>query len=208
MRIRKYNKRTRKKIRKVAMVTILFIIGIAFVFSVKSMITPLFNDTYESKNEEALHQDFIKTLVPHAQELQDGYGILPSIIIGQAILESNWGESLLASEYNNLFGMKAYGDQPKVNLETKEFMNEEWITIQGDFRVYDSWSASLDDHTLLFVKGVDWNPALYEGVLTATNYREAAQALQDAGYATDPGYAEKIIQVIETYNLNQYDHAS
>ncbi len=49
------------------------------------------------------------------------------------------------------------------------------------------------------------NPALYEKVITATNYQEAAQALQDAGYATDPGYAQKIIQVIETYQLNQYD---
>ena len=42
---------------------------------------------------------------------------------------------------------------------------------------------------------------LYEKVITATNYREAAQALQDAGYATDPGYAQKIIQVIETYSI-------
>jgi len=42
-------------------------------------------------------------------------------------------------------------------------------------------------------------------VITATNYREAAQALQDAGYATDPSYAQKIIQVIETYHLDQYD---
>ena len=113
--------------------------------------------------------------------------------------------SSLASKYNNLFGIKAYGDQKKVTLETKEFVNEEWITIQGDFKVYDSWEQSMDDHTQLFVQGVDWNPALYEKVITATNYQEAAQALQEAGYATDPGYAQKIIQVIETYQLNQYD---
>lgn len=62
----------------------------------------------------------------------------------------------------------------------------------------------MDDHTQLFVQGVDWNPALYEKVITATNYQEAAQALQDAGYATDP-VMRKIIQVIETYQLNQYD---
>ena len=92
-----------------------------------------------------------------------------------------------------------------MGIKTKEFVNEEWITIQGDFKVYDSWEQSMDDHTQLFVQGVDWNPALYEKVITATNYQEAAQALQDAGYATDPGYAQKIIQVIETYQLNQYD---
>lgn len=93
----------------------------------------------------------------------------------------------------------------KVNLETKEYVNEVWITIQGDFRVYDNWEESMRDHTKLFVDGVDWDPNLYEKVLLAKNYKEAAQALQDAGYATDPTYADKIIHVIEEYNLNKYD---
>jgi flagellum-specific peptidoglycan hydrolase FlgJ len=66
----------------------------------------------------------------------------------------------------------------------------------------------MNDHTQLFVQGVDWNPALYERVLTAANYQEAAQALQDAGYATDPTYAQKIIHVIETYQLDKYDQRS
>ncbi len=185
------------------MVAGVVVILLAFVFSLKNLSSP-FTDN-QQENEAQSHQQFIERLVPHAQELQDGYGVLPSIILGQAILESNWGKSTLASKYNNLFGIKAYGDQKKVSLETKEFVNEEWITIQGDFKVYDSWEQSMDDHTQLFVQGVDWNPALYEKVITATNYQEAAQALQDAGYATDPGYAQKIIQVIETYQLNQYD---
>lgn len=93
-----------------------------------------------------------------------------------------------------------------MNLETKEYINEEWIVIQGDFRVYDTWEESMDDHTRLFVNGVTWNPRLYENVLLAKNYKEAAQALQDAGYATDPTYAEKVIHVIESYDLNKYDH--
>ncbi|NVD82795.1 glycoside hydrolase family 73 protein [Enterococcus faecium] len=186
-----------------AVVAGVVVILLAFVFSLKNLSSP-FTDN-QQENEAQSHQQFIERLVPHAQELQDGYGVLPSIILGQAILESNWGKSTLASKYNNLFGIKAYGDQKKVSLETKEFVNEEWITIQGDFKVYDSWEQSMDDHTQLFVQGVDWNPALYEKVITATNYQEAAQALQDAGYATDPGYAQKIIQVIETYQLNQYD---
>ena len=195
---KKWKKQKRKNIRWPAVVA-----GVAFVFSLKNLSSP-FTDN-QQENEAQSHQQFIERLVPHAQELQDGYGVLPSIILGQAILESNWGKSTLASKYNNLFGIKAYGDQKKVSLETKEFVNEEWITIQGDFKVYDSWEQSMDDHTQLFVQGVDWNPALYEKVITATNYQEAAQALQDAGYATDPGYAQKIIQVIETYQLNQYD---
>lgn len=200
---KKWKKQKRKNIRWPAVVAGVAVILLAFVFSLKNLSSP-FTDN-QQENEAQSHQQFIERLVPHAQELQDGYGVLPSIILGQAILESNWGKSTLASKYNNLFGIKAYGDQKKVSLETKEFVNEEWITIQGDFKVYDSWEQSMDDHTHLFVQGVDWNPALYEKVITATNYQEAAQALQDAGYATDPGYAQKIIQVIETYQLNQYD---
>lgn len=200
---KKWKKQKRKNIRWPAVVAGVVVILLAFVFSLKNLSSP-FTDN-QQENEAQSHQQFIERLVPHAQELQDGYGVLPSIILGQAILESNWGKSTLASKYNNLFGIKAYGDQKKVSLETKEFVNEEWITIQGDFKVYDSWEQSMDDHTQLFVQGVDWNPALYEKVITATNYQEAAQALQDAGYATDPGYAQKIIQVIETYRLNQYD---
>ncbi|HGF8028620.1 N-acetylmuramoyl-L-alanine amidase [Enterococcus faecium] len=200
---KKWKKQKRKNIRWPAVVAGVAVILLAFVFSLKNLSSP-FTDN-QQENEAQSHQQFIERLVPHAQELQDGYGVLPSIILGQAILESNWGKSTLARKYNNLFGIKAYGDQKKVSLETKEFVNEEWITIQGDFKVYDSWEQSMDDHTQLFVQGVDWNPALYEKVITATNYQEAAQALQDAGYATDPGYAQKIIQVIETYHLNQYD---
>lgn len=200
---KKWKKQKRKNIRWPAVVAGVAVILLAFVFSLKNLSSP-FTDN-QQENEAQSHQQFIERLVPHAQELQDGYGVLPSIILGQAILESNWGKSTLASKYNNLFGIKAYGDQKKVSLETKEFVNEEWITIQGDFKVYDSWEQSMDDHTQLFVQGVDWNPALYEKVITATNYQEAAQALQDAGYATDTGYAQKIIQVIETYQLNQYD---
>lgn len=200
---KKWKKQKRKNIRWPAVIAGVAVILLAFVFSLKNLSSP-FTDN-QQENEAQSHQKFIERLVPHAQELQDGYGVLPSIILGQAILESNWGKSTLASKYNNLFGIKAYGDQKKVSLETKEFVNEEWITIQGDFKVYDSWEQSMDDHTQLFVQGVDWNPALYEKVITATNYQEAAQALQDAGYATDPGYAQKIIQVIETYQLNQYD---
>lgn len=201
---KKWKKQKRNSLRLIAVIFGGILLMIAFVLSLRGLSAPLVGQE-QNNNEAQTYQQFIDRLAPHAKELQTGYGVLPSIILGQAILESNWGESTLASQYNNLFGIKAYGDQKKVNLETKEFVNEEWVTIQGDFRVYDSWEQSMDSHTQLFVNGVDWNPALYEKVITATNYREAAQALQDAGYATDPSYAQKIIQVIETYHLDQYD---
>ncbi|MBS5821772.1 MAG: glycoside hydrolase family 73 protein [Enterococcus gilvus] len=183
----------------------ILIIGVAFVFSLHSLSD--FGVEDSQKEENLSRQEFVEKLAPHAKELQQGYGVLPSIILGQAILESNWGQSQLASEYKNLFGIKASGNQPKISLETKEYMNEQWITIQGDFKVYSTWEESLDDHTMLFVNGTNWNPQLYAGVLTATDYKQAAQALQTAGYATDPDYANKIISVIETYNLDRYDRS-
>lgn len=185
----------------------LVIVGILFIFSVNILMAAVepFAAVEEKTDEETSQTEFVARIHPYASELQAAYGVLPSIIIGQAILESNWGQSTLADEYNNLFGIKAYGDERKVNLETKEYVNEEWVTIQGDFKVYDTWEESMNDHTKLFVEGVTWNPRLYEQVLLAKNYKEAARALQAAGYATDPQYAEKVIHVIETYELYQYD---
>lgn len=201
---------TRRKSQKnkvVVWVAGILILSIIYLFSIYS----LSDSEPDQKNSDSdinqlSQEQFIERIATYAQELQSAYGILPSVVIGQAILESNWGQSTLASEYNNLFGMKAYGNQLKINLETQEYINEEWITIQGDFKIYNSWEESMDDHTQLFLKGVDWNPRLYEHVLLAKNYKEAAQALQDAGYATDPTYAQKVIDVIESYDLAKYDN--
>lgn len=178
------------------------VILIAFGYSLYALTTST-EPVVEEKN--VVHSEFVQQLAPHAKELQEQYGILPSIILGQAILESNWGESSLASKYNNLFGIKASEGEKSVTLSTQEFVNEEWITIDGDFRVYNSWEESMNDHTLLFANGVSWNPDLYQSVLTASTYQEAAQALQDSGYATDPNYASKVISVIEENQLDQFD---
>ncbi len=200
----------RKKTSRTRFPTILaglLLIILAFVFSLRSLSEPTWSEdeTGAQADTELTKDEFIERLLPHAKELQEGYGVLPSIIISQAILESNWGQSQLAAEYNNLYGIKAYGNQEKVTMDTQEYVNEQWVTIAGDFRVYDSWEASMDDHTMLFVNGVDWSPEKYQGVLTASTYEEAADALQAAGYATDPDYATKVKSVIETYHLDQYD---
>lgn len=206
--MKKNTKRRTNPLRFPAILGGMLLIFIAFIFSLKSLFeTPsvLGVDTAQEEVVELSKDEFIQHLLPHAKTLQEGYGVLPSIIIGQAILESNWGISQLASEYNNLFGIKAFGHPEKVTLDTQEYVNGQWIVIQGDFRVYQNWEESMTDHTMLFVNGVDWSPEKYEKVLSATNYRDAAIALQEAGYATDPDYANKVIHVIETYQLNQYD---
>lgn len=206
MKIRKYQKRPARPFNFSKFLLGCLLVGLAF-FSTIFLLTRGETDEANAGPDPTIvsQEKFIETLVPHAQELQEAYGVLPSIIIGQAILESNWGQSQLASEYNNLFGIKAYGDGPSVHMETEEYVNETWITINGEFRAYSSWEESMDDHTQLFVNGVSWNQQLYHQVLLAQGYREAANALQEAGYATDPDYAAKIINMIENYDLDQYD---
>jgi flagellum-specific peptidoglycan hydrolase FlgJ len=90
-------------------------------------------------------------------------------------------------------------------LKTQEFYNGEWVTINGRFAVYEDVGASMRAHSLLLVNGTSWNPNQYARVLAATNYQQAAQALVQDGYATDPDYAKKIIRVVETYQLQRFD---
>lgn len=186
---------------------IIISIGIfVFMLSLKGLTGPNNEVTAPIEDPNLANEEFINQLVPVAKELHQAYGILPSIILGQAILESDWGRSELSAKYNNLFGIKSFSPHDdSVKLKTKEFKDGKWIEINANFKVYASWGDCMRDHTLLFVNGVDWDPYLYQGVLLASDYTTAANALQSAGYATDPNYASKIISVIEKNKLYQYD---
>lgn len=150
-------------------------------------------------------EQFIARIAPEAQNLQTEYGVRASISIAQAALESDWGRSELAAKYNNFFGVKASPGMPSVTLATKEYVNDEWVTINASFRTYQDWRASMDDHAYLLAHGTTDNAKRYAAVIYAADYKAAAQGLVSGGYATDPGYATKIVQMIETYHLNQYD---
>lgn len=92
-----------------------------------------------------------------------------------------------------------------MDLETKEFVNNEWVTIVDRFKVYKSWEDSLIKHAELIFYGTTWNAKQYQAVLEAKDYQSQARGLQSSGYATDPDYAEKLIAVIEEWQLTQYD---
>lgn len=146
-------------------------------------------------------ENFIKEMVPKTQEIQEDYNILPSIIMSQAILESNWGRSQLAQDENNYFGIK---DSQGAVYSTQEYFGD-WETRNEPFKVYDNFEESMEDHAKLLAYGTSWNPDIYQGVVQANDYQSAAFALQEAGYATDPSYSNKLIRIIETYDLYQYD---
>ena len=162
-----------------------------------------------NKNNEAQdqHQQFINQLMPEAQQLYATYHILPSITLAQAILESNWGTSTLATKYHNLFGVKGNPQNAKL-MTTKEYINGQWQTIKDYFRIYPSFQDAMKEHALLFINGTSWNKNQYRDVLQANNYQMAAEALLKDGYATDPTYPKKLIQIIQKYHLSQYDKSN
>jgi flagellum-specific peptidoglycan hydrolase FlgJ/murein DD-endopeptidase MepM/ murein hydrolase activator NlpD len=142
---------------------------------------------------------FINSIAPGAIETYQKYNILPSITIAQAILESGWGKKKIG---NNVFGIKA-GSNWKGKTQTavtQEYRNGNWVSETATFRDYDSIADSILDHAAL----VGTAPR-YEAVRNAKDYKEAAHALQQAGYATDPKYAQKLINIIEQNGLAEYD---
>lgn len=143
-------------------------------------------------------QEFIEKLRNHAIKGWRQYKILPSLTIAQAILETGWGKSSLG---NNLFGIKAdAGWTGKKQLATtNEHVGGKMITIQAWFRDYNSIYESLEDR----YKFLQANR--YSKVVGETNYRIACIEIQKAGYATDPQYPTKLIQLIEQYNLHNID---
>lgn len=160
------------------------------------------SDTIPMVNRKA----FVERLVPTAQKLYQDYGVLPSVALAQAMIESNFGTSELAANYYNLFGVKTSADDPQgIDFKTQEFVNDEWITIVDRFKVYQSWEDSLEQHANLIFHGTTWNAQQYQAVLEGKTYQEQAKGLQSSGYATDPDYADKVIAMIEEWQLTQYD---
>ena len=151
-------------------------------------------------------KDFIKKVAPVAQKVDKGTKLLPSITIAQACLESNYGQSDLAQKYNNLFGVKGTSKTTSAVMTTKEYTKGKWVTVKARFQIYDSYEASIRAHNRLFQEGTTWNKNQYKDVLNAKNYPEQAKALVTDGYATDPDYATKLTNLIEQFNLNQYDN--
>ncbi|RVU70536.1 MULTISPECIES: glycoside hydrolase family 73 protein [Lactobacillus] len=148
---------------------------------------------------------FIKKIGPIAQEVDKSFDLLPSITIAQACLESNYGQSDLSQKYNNLFGVKGTNPNTSAILSTKEYVKGKWITVKARFQIYDSYEASIRAHARLFQNGTSWNHHQYQHVLKAKDYRAQAKALVKDGYATDPNYADKLINLIEQFNLEKYD---
>jgi len=150
-----------------------------------------------------VQKDFIAKVGLMASADMRKSGVLASLTIAQAILESGWGTSTLAKNANSLFGIKADSRWngrvfSKSTLECYDGIN--YTSEVALFRAYDSWQQSVNDHSDFLRAG-----SRYKAVIGERNYRRACNAIHKAGYATSPDYARKLINLIETYGLTAYD---
>ncbi len=151
--------------------------------------------------------DFVSTLLPHAKIASHATGIPAQFMLAQAALESGWGKHEIRhaddSPSFNLFGIKAgpswTGDV--VETMTTEYINGVPQKSIEKFRAYDSYADSFRDYANLLRN----NPR-YAAVLDNQDSSNFARGLQQAGYATDPKYAEKLIRIMNSdslVNINQ-----
>ncbi|WP_036666233.1 glycoside hydrolase family 73 protein [Paludibacterium yongneupense] len=145
---------------------------------------------------------FIALIGPAAQASSRASDIPASFTVAQAALESGWGESRLAREAKNLFGIKAGPAWPGeiLTLETREFIAGEWVMQTSHWRKYPSWRSGMDDHAAFLCD----NPR-YARCFDHRSGEDFAAAVARAGYATDPDYAAKLQAIIVRYRLGELD---
>lgn len=166
-----------------------------------------YTGTQKNNLNDNLKQEFIKGIYSQAAEIYNKYGVLPSITISQAILESGWGKSDLSMKANNLFGIKADTSWKgkKIKMNTSEYYNKK---IVDNFRVYGSNEESIKDYGEFLKNNKRYKDS---GVFKATQYIEQAKAIEKSGYSTvenDKGeeiYANLLIEIIQEQNLQILD---
>jgi LysM repeat protein len=162
-------------------------------FFILSLVVTLFlaQSALFSQSPEA----YIKQYSSAAQEQMREHGIPASITLAQGILESGSGKSKLASEGNNHFGIKCHDTWNGATMHLDDDAPNEC------FRKYKSVDQSFEDHSLFLKK-----PRYQElFALEITDYKGWAQGLKKCGYATSPTYAKSLIDLIEKYELTQFD---
>ena len=149
------------------------------------------------------NSEFIEEIATYVKKYASDYGIMVhSPIIAQAILESGWGRSTLASEYNNYFGLKCGGawNGKSVNMATQEEYEVGVMTdIRDNFRVFDSMEDGVKGY-FDFI-----NYSRYSNLKGVTDPEEYCRLIKEDGYATSSTYVNSLIRVIYDNNLTRFD---
>ncbi|AGN88171.1 MULTISPECIES: flagellar assembly peptidoglycan hydrolase FlgJ [Enterobacteriaceae] len=143
-------------------------------------------------------KDFLAQLSLPARLASEQSGVPHHLILAQAALESGWGQRQIPRENGepsfNIFGVKATPGWkgPTTEITTTEYENGEAVKVKAKFRVYSSYLEALSDYVGMLTRN-----KRYSAVTTAATAEQGAQALQNAGYATDPNYARKLTSMIQ-----------
>ena len=148
-------------------------------------------------------EEFVSSIWEHAKTAAKKIGLNPAVMVAQAALETGWGKHIInksdGSSSNNVFNIKSdrswEGD--KASKMTLEFEQGTAVKKQANFRAYDSIKESVND----FVDFLTQNPRYQEALQNTAKPAEFLDSLQKAGYATDPNYASKIKQVLNSAEL-------
>lgn len=150
---------------------------------------------------------FITEIATYAQPIAQANDLYASVMIAQAVVESGWGSSALSqAPYYNLFGIKGSYQGQTVYMNTLEFLNNQWVNKKEPFRQYPSFAESFNDNVYVLRNTSFGNGYYYAGTWKSNtrSYTDATACLTGR-YATDPGYASKLNNIITTYGLTQYD---
>ena len=175
-------------------------IAMSSIFSifttVKRIVAILLVLAFATAASEGPYEKYIRKYSSVAVSEMHRTGVPASITLAQGLVESAAGQSVLASKSNNHFGIKCHSDWKGKKTYRDDDKAKEC------FRVYPTAAASFRDHSD-FLRYKDRYKFLFD--LDPTDYKAWARGLKQAGYATDPNYAAKLIKVIEDYDLYRYD---
>lgn len=151
------------------------------------------------KSRFADKESFVRAILPHARRAAEKLGVDHRVLIAQAALETGWGQSILGDRSgrssHNLFNIKAghAWQGATVGVTTLEFSHGIPRPERAQFRSYDSFSQSFDD----YVELLNGAPRYQRAVSEAGDPVRFVRGLQEAGYATDPDYADKVLDLLQ-----------
>lgn len=148
------------------------------------------------------NKEFIDMIGKAAVAEYERFKILPSLTIAQAILESNWGRSMLSQKAHNYFGMKAGSGWKGATYSSKtqeQTPAGQAFTINADFRAYPDVQAGIRGYYVFL------QYPRYANLKGVTDYKEACRLIKADGWATDVKYTDKLVSLIEKYGLTKYD---
>jgi len=156
--------------------------------------------------QPAGRDEFVSDLLPFAEKAAATLGLDPKVLIAQAALETGWGQRVIRDgngvSSNNLFGIKATGNWngDSLTIPTLEYENGAASRRREPFRAYDDLSSGFDDYVKLITGSERYSTAIEN----SANPEAYLDALQEAGYATDPNYAGKIKAILNGPDLNDF----